>query len=96
MLSGQEGEQKRKAAKYAAFFVLEYTVYILHSSQLNRYYTGSTDDVERRLAEHNTGKYKGGFTTKGIPWVLYLTIDGLSSKQAYEIESHIKKMKSRK
>ena len=75
---------------------MEYSVYILYSAQINRYYTGSTDDVQRRLIEHNEGKYGGSFTSKGMPWVLFLTIEGLSSAQAYGIESHIKRMKSRK
>jgi putative endonuclease len=76
--------------------VKNYSVYILYSSKLDRYYTGTTDDVERRLAEHNSGSYEKAFTQKGIPWVLYLFIEGLESRQAYEMERHIKSMKSRK
>jgi hypothetical protein len=46
-----------------------YSVYILFSQKLNRFYVGTTDDVERRLQEHNEGTYKDAFTSKGIPWV---------------------------
>jgi len=35
-----------------------YFVYILKCSD-NSYYTGSTNNLQRRLNEHNTGKYKG-------------------------------------
>lgn len=43
-----------------------YIVYILHSISFNRTYTGMTNNLERRLNEHNTGKNK---STKGfVPW----------------------------
>ena len=48
-----------------------YVVYILYSKKLNRFYTGTTDDFERRLAEHNSNKYDDGFTSRGIPWELF-------------------------
>ena len=60
------------------------------------FYTGTTDDFERRLAEHNNKHYHNTFTTKGAPWTEYLLISGLNSSQAYSIEKHIKKMKSKK
>ena len=71
-------------------------VYILFSEKLNRFYVGTTDDPDRRLVEHNSGTFHDAFTRKGIPWTLFLIIDGLESNQAYKIEQHIKKMKSRK
>ena len=33
-----------------------YYVYVLRSLKNGRYYTGSTDDLDRRLNEHNTGQ----------------------------------------
>ena len=57
---------------------------------------GTTDYPDRRLFEHNSGTFDDAFTRKGIPWTLFLIIDGLESNQAYKIEQHIKKMKSRK
>jgi putative endonuclease len=35
-----------------------YTVYILHSVKDNKRYIGFTDNLERRLTEHNSGKVK--------------------------------------
>ena len=32
-------------------------VYILFSNKLNRFYIGTTDNVEKRLLEHNSGFY---------------------------------------
>jgi putative endonuclease len=42
-----------------------FTVYILQSQSLNRYYVGYTNDLERRLTEHN--RKKGKYTDSGIP-----------------------------
>jgi len=75
---------------------MSFSVYILYSSVLDRYYIGSTQDVNRRLEEHNSVKYSDSFTRRGVPWVLFHTIEGLSSGAAYEIEKHLKRMKSRK
>jgi putative endonuclease len=72
----------------------EFSVYILHSVKLNRFYIGTTDNVSRRLEEHNSGFYKDAFSVKGIPWSMFLTIQDLHSKQALDIEKHIKAMKS--
>jgi len=44
-------------------------VYILHSPSSNIYYVGSTDDVERRLIEHNHLS-ENAFTSKHRPWEL--------------------------
>jgi putative endonuclease len=75
---------------------MEFYVYIIYSEKLDRYYVGTTDNPQKRLDQHNSGSFHDAFTRKGIPWSLFLVIDGLESKQAYKIESHIKKMKSRK
>jgi len=70
--------------------------YILFSLRLNRYYIGTTDDVFRRLEEHNNGFYEDAYTSKGIPWNLMLSVACDSSPEAYRLESFIKRMKSRK
>ena len=69
-------------------------VYILYSARLKRFYTGTTDNVCLRLEQHNNGYYSDSFSTKGIPWELFLTIECKCSSQAYAIEAHIKQMKS--
>ena len=75
---------------------MSYFVYILHSRKLRRYYTGTTDHVQERLTAHNSGKYPDSFSAKGTPWDLYLEIECETSRQAYRLESFIKKMKSSK
>lgn len=73
---------------------MDFSVYILFSEKLGKFYIGTTDDVDKRLLEHNTGKYKIAFSIKGIPWTLFMSIPCSSSKEAYKLEAFIKRMKS--
>lgn len=73
-----------------------YYVYIIYSEKLDRYYVGTTDNIEKRLIEHNTDFYKNSFTSRGIPWELKLKFQSQSSEKAYKLERFIKSMKSRK
>ncbi len=41
-------------------------VYILQSRKSGRYYTGHTEDIEKRLKQHNSGENTS--TRRGIPW----------------------------
>ena len=75
---------------------MKFSVYILYSKKLNRNYIGSTGDFTKRLEEHNSGYFKEAFTLKGIPWETILIIENLHSKQAFEIELYIKRMKSKR
>jgi len=68
--------------------------YILYSLKLNKYYVGSTTDIERRLEEHNRGKEK--FTKTGLPWRLVYKEEFGELNQARQREYYIKKMKSSK
>lgn len=43
-------------------------VYLLKSKKNGRLYTGSTDDLRKRLKQHNAGK--SNFTKKYIPYEL--------------------------
>jgi putative endonuclease len=68
-------------------------VYILYSQKLNKYYIGSTTDIERRVEEHNRGKEK--FTSTGLPWKLVYNEEYDNLTLARQRERFIKKMKSR-
>ena len=75
-------------------FFMSFFVYIIYSPRLQRFYTGTTDDVAKRIEEHNNNKYPGSFTSKGIPWEPFFQIECKTSDQAYKLEKFIKKMKS--
>jgi putative endonuclease len=66
-----------------------FTTYILYSDNLKRYYTGQTEDLERRLSEHNRGKTSG--MKSGIPWRIVFRKDFLTRNEAVQLEMEIKK-----
>ena len=70
-----------------------YSVYILFSEKMNRFYTGSTSDLEERLKFHRNST-SDKFTGKANDWEVFLNITCDSKAEALAIESHIKKMKS--
>ena len=69
-------------------------VYILYSEKLDRYYIGSTIDVNQRLEQHNSGRNKS--TKAGAPWVIkfYQEFEDISEARSYVYA--LKKKKSRK
>ncbi len=73
---------------------MQHTVYIIYSESLNKYYTGSCEDLSIRIAQHNAGRNKS--TKPGIPWIIKHTEVFNSLKEARAREAQIKKMKSRK
>jgi len=74
-----------------------YFTYILQSESTGRYYIGSTDNVGRRVAQHNDPDYKGSKTTKRFkgPWTLVYTESSQTRAEAMSREREIKSWKSR-
>jgi putative endonuclease len=70
-----------------------YTVYILFSSKLNKYYTGSTNNLNNRILRHNKGRNK--YTKSGVPWKLVYYENFETRKFAVAREMKIKSMKSK-
>ncbi|MBK7710229.1 MAG: GIY-YIG nuclease family protein [Bacteroidales bacterium] len=70
-----------------------YTVYILYSKSIDRYYVGYTNALDRRLAEHN--RKKGKYTDSGIPWLIVYKEVYQEKKVAMEREKFIKSKKSK-
>ena len=70
---------------------MHYLVYILQSVAEGRYYIGSCEDVDGRLARHNAGQVRA--TKYGVPWrVIYQ--EGFETRQdAYRREMQIKRYK---
>jgi putative endonuclease len=68
-------------------------LYILQSEINGRYYIGSTDNVERRLIEHNSGK------TRSLKYLRPLKIvfkqEFADGTQAHRAELKLKSYKSR-
>jgi putative endonuclease len=73
----------------------DFSVYILHSAYLNRFYIGMSNNVLIRLDFHLNPSESRKFTAKANDWTIFLKIDNLSKIQAANIEKHIKSMKSK-
>ena len=70
-----------------------YFLYILQSLKNNRYYIGSTNNLERRLVEHNSGKTQ---SLKFIrPLKLVFQKEYTKEQDARAIERKLKKLKSK-
>jgi putative endonuclease len=68
---------------------MEYFTYILYSVSTLKFYTGQTDNLERRLEEHNRGK--DAYTKHGIPWRMVYSQPFESRAEAMACEKSIKK-----
>ena len=72
---------------------MPYWTYILQSESTDRYYCGSTSDVERRLRQHNDPEYRHSKTTKRFkgPWALVWSQEFKNRSEAMQRERQIKK-----
>jgi putative endonuclease len=69
-------------------------LYILYSKQVDRYYVGSTDDIQKRLQSHLSGISR--YTAIAGDWVVVYSESFESRHEASKRELEIKKKKSRK
>ncbi|MBX3300920.1 MAG: GIY-YIG nuclease family protein [Nitrospira sp.] len=67
---------------------MSFWVYILHCAD-GSYYTGHTDDLERRLAEHRTGQV-AGYTATRRPVTLIFSEEFSTREEAVASERRIK------
>jgi len=64
-------------------------VYLIRSvSHPSKTYVGSTEDLERRLNEHNQGKSE--YTARFFPWTLEVVIQFKDSSKADDFEAYLK------
>ena len=69
-----------------------FAVYILQNRLTNRYYIGSTDNIDRRLSEHNRGQTKSTRYAKKN-WILVYKEEYCSRNEAHKRELKIKSFK---
>ena len=68
-------------------------VYILKSEKTGRYYIGSTNDINRRISEHNAGKTKSLRYLRPLKIVFKKEFHVL--EEARRVEIKLKKLKNR-
>jgi putative endonuclease len=73
---------------------MNYYLYILKSQSAEKYYTGISQNPERRLEYHNT--IEKGFTSRYRPWKIVFIKEYKSKREAMLAEKKIKLWKSRK
>ena len=66
-----------------------FLTYIIFSNSKNKFYVGSTNNLQRRLLEHNSRQTKS--TKFGVPWEIVYFKEFDSKSNAARLESAIKK-----
>lgn len=69
---------------------LMYYVYILRSKKDNKFYTGITDDIEKRLKQHNIGYKATRSTVNRGPFNLIFIQECENRSNARELEKFFK------
>jgi putative endonuclease len=65
-------------------------VYILHSSNFDKFYIGQTKDLEKRLSHHNSGL--DAFRKKYLPWRMLFYIAKETRSEAIVLERKLKNL----
>jgi len=73
---------------------MEYFTYILKSISAQKIYVGITNNLERRLKEHNSGKSR--FTKAYIPWKIVFSEKLMNREAARKREKYFKSAAGRK
>jgi putative endonuclease len=71
-----------------------YTVYVLKSTVIKKSYVGITNDLERRLREHNEGK--SYFTKRYLPWIVVYKEQVQDREEARKREKYLKSAAGRR
>jgi len=74
-------------------FSFMYSVYIIYTQKIDKYYIGFSSNVKDRLLKHN--RNSKGFSNAGKPWVLVYQETFEYKKEAMARESQLKNWKNR-
>lgn len=71
--------------------------YILHNSEIDRFYIGSTSNIEARIEDHNIKNHKTKYTRKQAgEWKLVYKEEFINKTDSIKREREIKRWKSKK
>ncbi|AFH50303.1 Putative endonuclease [Ignavibacterium album JCM 16511] len=71
-----------------------YTVYTIYSEKFNKIYIGQTENIERRMLEHNNGLLSV-YSKRYRPWELVYTEEYPTRAEAMKREKQLKSQKGR-
>jgi putative endonuclease len=74
--------------------MMKYVTYVLYSDKCKRLYIGQTDNLERRLREHNKGKVAS--TKPYMPYRLIYSETFNIREESVKREKELKKTESRR
>ena len=66
-------------------------MYVLKSEKTGKYYIGCTNDLKKRIVQHNKGETES--TKRDMPWKIVCYKNFNDQKQAYECEKLVKSYK---
>ncbi len=69
-----------------------YYVYILQSDQDDTYYKGFTENIEKRIVQHNNGESR--YTSRKMPWRLVYLEEFQTKREALIREKQMKRYNS--
>ena len=72
---------------------MAFHVYVLRSQSTGRFYVGHTENLARRISEHNNNR-TASIKNRG-PWEIYYSEEYATRSKASRREREIKQMKSR-
>jgi putative endonuclease len=72
---------------------MKYYIYVLKSELNGRYYIGTTNNIIRRLNEHNSGKSKSTCMYK--PWKCIYKEEFSNISESYKRERYLKSLRKR-
>jgi putative endonuclease len=70
-----------------------YSVYIIQSLSDESYYIGYTNNLDKRLSQHNSAK--SGYTSVKKPWILKYSESFIDKSEAIKREHFLKNQKNR-
>lgn len=70
-----------------------YSVYVLHSAEIDKFYVGYTKDINKRVKHHNLGLNR--WSKRGIPWKLIYSEEYNNKSEALKRERFLKTGKGR-
>lgn len=71
----------------------KYYVYIIKSEKDDSFYIGQTNNIERRLSEHNEGL--SSYTSSKLPWHLHYLEELNTREEAMKREVFLKKQRNK-
>jgi putative endonuclease len=69
---------------------MSFWVYILYAASFDKFYVGQTDDLQRRIDQHNAGYVQS--TKPYLPWQVRCTISKSTRSEALALEKKLKNL----